>query len=80
MSSNKMKVRKHKKLNDGLFIFYRALLLQNWLNKETTDVVGVSRVLTIPSLSARQKDYGLVFSITTNGPVHLGSSFPIVSV
>jgi hypothetical protein len=34
----------------------------------------------LPSLSAKQKDPGPVFSITTNGPVHLGSSFLEVSM
>jgi hypothetical protein len=36
--------------------------------------------LTLPSLSAKQKDPGLIFSITRNGSVHLGYSFPAVSV
>jgi hypothetical protein len=34
----------------------------------------------LPSLSAKRKDPGLVFSITVNGPVHLGSSLPKASV
>jgi hypothetical protein len=31
-------------------------------------------------LSAKRKDPGLIFSVTTKGPVHLGSSFPEASV
>jgi hypothetical protein len=35
---------------------------------------------TLPSLPAKQKDPGLVFPITTKGPIHLGSNFPKASV
>jgi hypothetical protein len=35
---------------------------------------------TLPSLSTKQKDPGLVFSVTTKGPIHLGSNFPEASV
>jgi hypothetical protein len=66
---------------DGLFISYRASRLQKGLNLKMMEVVGVSGVLQHPAFAVFQmKDLGLVFSVTTKGPVYLGSNFPEASV
>jgi hypothetical protein len=51
------------------------------LNVEATKVVDVLGVFKQPVfVSAKQKDPDFVFSVTTKGPIHLGSSFPEASV
>jgi hypothetical protein len=64
-----------------MFIFYKASHLQRFLDvKRRRLPVFQECSRPLPSLFAKRNNPSLVFSITTNGPVHLGSSFPDASV
>jgi hypothetical protein len=64
---------------EGSFITYGTLnFYSSILNIKTWKVIIIPECESIfPSVSTRQKDPDLVFSVITNGSIHFGSSLAV---